>query len=691
MRRIDMNNFVELLQWRAQQQPKKLAYRFLEDGEIDVGGPTYSQLDQQVRAVAANLQQVLSAGDRVLLLYPAGLEFVVAFLGCLYAGVVAVPAYPPRRNQNLKRLQAILYDCQAGVVLTTASLREGILNQIANEEGTFPSFCLASDEIALDRADQWNPNHITGKTIAFLQYTSGSTGKPKGVKVNHRSLWYNQRMIEEGLGHGDHTVFVSWLPLFHDMGLVGNFLQSLYLGVPCTLMSPIAFLQKPFRWLEAISRYHATTSGGPNFAFDLCVKRATPKQLQCLDLSSWQVAFNGAEPVRALTLRQFAQTFAPCGFSWKAFYPCYGMAETTLFISGGSANAPPVIQPVQTSELSKNKVIPGIGISQPNYREIVGCGKPWLNEQVQVVNPETQRPCSPDEVGEIWVSGDHIADGYWGKPEETTLTFKAKLPGNSQQSFLRTGDLGFYRQGELFVTGRLKDVVIVRGQNHYPQDIELTVQGSHPALRSNSGAAFTVESDQDIEQLVIVQEVERTYLRKLPQAESKIIENICLAVFQEHELRVYGVQLLKPFSLPKTSSGKVQRYACRQAYLQGNLQQVASWQSLATYLSHSSTESFLPVESGGGKAATQAEITKWLATYLAHSLQTDPLQIEHNRAFAAYGLDSAVAVSMTYALGEWLGFDLEETLLWEYPTIAEVSDHLAAQNETVAHVGRQGG
>lgn len=683
-----MNNLVELLRWRANHQPKKLAYRFLEDGETDTGGLTYSQLDQQVRALAAKLQQILAVGDRALLLYPAGLEFVVAFLGCLYAGVIAVPAYPPRRNQNLNRLQSILHDCQAGVVLTTASLRKDILSQFAEEQTISASVCLASDEIALNGSDQWNPIQITAQTIAFLQYTSGSTGAPKGVRVTHHNLWYNQRMIAKGLEHGEHTVFVSWLPLFHDMGLVGNFLQSLYLGVPCTLMSPVAFLQKPFRWLQAVSRYRATTSGGPNFAFDLCVKRVTSEQLKELDLSSWQIAFNGAEPVQASTLRDFSQTFAPCGFRWEAFYPCYGMAETTLFVTGGLVKAPPVIQPVEAKELTANKVSPGLDATQPGYREIVGCGRLWLDEQVNIVDPETQAPCSPNEIGEIWIAGEHVADGYWGQPEESEATFKAKILGNLQQSFLRTGDLGFYRQGELFITGRLKDVVIVRGQNHYPQDIELTVQRSHPALRSNSGAAFSIDVERSGEQLVIVQEVERTYLRKLPQTEKEIIENICLAVSQEHELQVYSVQLLKPFSLPKTSSGKVQRYACRQAYLQGSTQQVASWHASATLSSLPSAERSLQVASGEGRGANQEEIAKWLANYLAHSLQTLPSHIDRNKAFASYGLDSAVAVSMTSDLSEWLGLELEAILLWEYPTIAEVSNYLATQTVAKVYAGR---
>jgi acyl-CoA synthetase (AMP-forming)/AMP-acid ligase II len=352
-------------------------------------------------------------------------------------------------------------------------------------------------------------------------------------------------MVEFAFGHTQKTIFVGWLPLFHDMGLIGNVLQPLYLGIPCIFMPPVAFLQKPIRWLQAISHYKATTSGGPNFAYDLCIKKVTPEQLASLDLSSWEVAFNGAETVRAETLERFAATFAPCGFRREAFYPCYGMAEATLLVSGGVATDPPVIQNFPAKALEQNRIVES-NSQQEDNRAIVGCGQTCLGQRIVIANPETLKQCAPDEVGEIWVSGSSVAQGYWNRPEQTEQTFHAYLVEDTGVSealgasgpFLRTGDLGFLQNGELFVTGRLKDVVIVRGRNHYPQDIELTAERSHPALASNAGAAFAVEIAGQ-EQLVVVQEVERTHVRKLNVSEVTLA--IRRAVAENHELEVYAV------------------------------------------------------------------------------------------------------------------------------------------------------
>ncbi len=673
-------NLVELLSWRAQHQPQQVAYRFLKNGEMEVASLTYGQLDHQARAVALQLLQQLQPGDRALLLYPAGLEFIVAFLGCLYAGIVAVPAYPPRRNQNRQRLQAILQDCQANVILTSAAQNQEIKTQLEEIESWTVPPLLISDLVNLNCGDQWQPLKITSETLAFLQYTSGSTGNPRGVMVTHGNLWQNQRMIQAGFGHGEQTTIVSWLPLFHDMGLVGNVLQPLYLGIPSILMPPAAFLQRPIRWLQAISHYRATTSGGPNFAYDLCLERIQPEQIRDLDLSCWQVAFNGAEPVRADTLQRFAQTFAPWGFRWQAFFPCYGLAETTLFVTGGPWQHPPLIQSLEGKGLELNQVILA-DPSQPETRQLVGCGQPWLETEVLIVDPETQRRCAPEEIGEIWVAGDQVAAGYWEQPEATASTFQARLRGSSKP-FLRTGDLGFLLQGQLFITGRCKDVLIIRGQNHYPQDIEFTVQHSHPALRMNSGAAFTVSEAGLPEQLVIVQEIERTALQQLPAEKQRIFEAICAAVSEEHELQVSAIRLLKPFALPKTSSGKVQRSACRLGYLQGDLQEVASWQR------SSGPVGLLPVPAASPEqpqTVTQKQIQTWLVQYLARNLQLDPADIDPEKAFAAYGLDSAVAVSMTTDLGDWLNLELEVMLFWEYPTITSVAQYLETACHSLLH------
>ncbi|MCU0532510.1 MAG: fatty acyl-AMP ligase [Hydrococcus sp. Prado102] len=569
----EFSTLVDLLRYRAQAQIDRRAYTFLQDGETEDASLTYQELDRRARAIAARLQSIVAPGDRALLLYPSGLEFISAFFGCLYAGVVAVPAYPPKRNQKMSRLQAIVADAQAKVALTTTSELTNIEPRIAENPELLALQWLATDAIASDLASDWQEPNLCGDDLAFLQYTSGSTGNPKGVIVTHSNLMHNEQAIEMSFGHSDKTVFVGWLPLFHDMGLIGNVLQPLYLGIPCILMPPVAFLQKPFRWLQAISRYRGTTSGGPNFAYDLCMRKITPEQKASLDLSSWEVAFNGSEPIRAETLEQFATAFESCGFQKEAFYPCYGMAEATLFITGGLKTDLPVVSAVAPTALEQNQVVASIA-KQENVRKIVGCGRTWLEHKIAIVEPESLTRCSGGQVGEIWVAGASVAGGYWQKSEQTEQTFNAYLADTKEGPYLRTGDLGFVQHGELFVTGRLKDVIIIRGRNHYPQDIEQTVEKSHPALRSGCGAAFSVE-DKGQERLVVVQEVERSFLRKLNV--NDVIGSIRQAVTQEHDLEVYAVLLLKPGSIPKTSSGKLRRYACRAGFLAGSLDVVEDW------------------------------------------------------------------------------------------------------------------
>ena len=443
------------------------------------------------------------------------------------------------------------------------------------EEVELTQLKLVATDIIEANPQEFVPQSVTSEDLAFLQYTSGSTGTPKGVMVTHGNIIHNQQLIHQAFGHSDKTIFVGWLPLFHDMGLIGNVLQPMYLGITSILMPPVAFLQKPIRWLKAISKYRATTSGGPNFAYDLCVKKVQLEQLANLDLSSWDLAFNGAEPLRAETLKQFGNKFADCGFNYSAFYPCYGMAETTLFITGGDKNQLPVIQRVKGRDLGQNLVVES-EISSSESQVFVGCGRPHIDTTVIIVNPESLTRCETGQVGEIWVSGASITSGYWNRSQATKETFQAYLKNTGEGTFLRTGDLGFLQDGELFVTGRIKDLIVIRGRNHYPQDVELTVQKSHSALRLDCGAAFSVEIEGE-EKLVVVQEVERNYRRQLNGDE--IVKAIRKAVSHEHQLQIYGIVLLKTASIPKTSSGKIQRHACRQFFLEGGFQTVATWRA----------------------------------------------------------------------------------------------------------------
>lgn len=587
-----MNNFssvVDLLRDRAESQPDQLAYRFLADGETESGTLTYQQLHQQALQIACYLQSFLSPGDRVLVVYPysAGLEFIAAFFGCLYAGVIAVTDNPPVSTQAIPKLQTRLESSQCRAILSTETLIQQIQTQFSVETRHGASLrWVATDTLfSQNLATQWKEPQINGDTIAFLQYTSGSTGTPKGVMVTHQNVIHNSDIIYNAFGHNPNSRGLIWLPLFHDMGLIGGVIQPLYGGFPVTLMSPISLVQKPFRWLEAISQYQATTSGGPNFAYDLVCRTATPEKLEKLDLSSWDIAFSGAEPVRLETLKRFAEIFGPSGFKPEAFYPCYGMAETTLFISGGNKHQTPHILSVDAVALEQNQVI-----IQPSTktRSLVSCGFPWLGDEVIIVDPEQLTRRDENQVGEILVSGKGVGLGYWGKPEDTETTFKVYVDG--QGPYLRTGDLGFLHEGELYITGRIKDMMILWGRNRYPQEIEATLDTCHPAIRPGHSAAFSIETEIG-EQLIIASEIERRYLRNLNVEE--VVNTIRQAVAEQNTVDVFAIVLLKTTTIPKTTSGKIQRRACRTKFLEGSLDIVGQWQfntesSQLTELAHRS-------------------------------------------------------------------------------------------------------
>jgi acyl-CoA synthetase (AMP-forming)/AMP-acid ligase II len=493
---LDAATLVELLRWRALRQPERCAYEFLtDDGEAEASPLTYAALDRRARAIGALLEQVEARGGRALLLYPTGPEFVAAFFGCLYGGVIAVPAYPPHRarlGRFTPRLRAIASDARPVIVLTTSPILSLVEHAFADLPELQAQRWRATDDVASDLAEGWRDPEVGPDTLALVQYTSGSTGMPKGVMLTHGNLLHNAAFIHSCFELTSDSRGVIWLPPYHDMGLVGGVLEPLYSGFPTTLMSPLAILQRPFRWLQAISRTRATVSGGPNFAYDLCVSKVSPEQRATLDLSSWEVAFNGAEPIRHETLDRFAAAFAPCGFRREAFYPCYGLAEATLMVSGGVKASAPILRTFQSAALEQNRMVE-VPAEHGAAQTLVGCGQGSSDQKIVIVNPESLSQCPPGQVGEIWVSGPSMARGYLNHPEETERTFLAFLPHTGEGPFLRTGDLGFVDGGELFITGRLKDLIIIRGINHYPQDIELTVERSHPALRPNAAAAFSVD------------------------------------------------------------------------------------------------------------------------------------------------------------------------------------------------------
>lgn len=580
------SNLVDLLRDRAEHKPDQLAYRFLADGETSQQTLTYLQLHQQAVQIASYLQSFLSPGDRVLVVYPysAGLEFIAAFFGCLYAGAIAVTDNPPVSPQAIVKLQTRLESSQCRAILSTKALIEQLKIQFSVEKeeetrrGTSLRWVATDDLLDQNLAIDWQKPPINGDTVAFLQYTSGSTGTPKGVIVTHGNVLHNSAIIYKAFGHHNHSKGLIWLPLFHDMGLIGGVVQPLYGSFPVTLMSPVALVQKPFRWLEAISEYQTTTSGGPNFAYDLVCRTATPEKLEQLDLSSWDVAFSGAEPVRWDTLKRFAEIFGPCGFKPEAFYPCYGMAETTLFISGGHKHQTPNILWVDPVALEHNQVIQTQETSLANNpqsrktRSLVSCGFPWLADEVMIVDPQELTPRDADQVGEILVSGKGVGLGYWDKPEDTETTFRVYVEGRGP--YLRTGDLGFLQDGELYITGRIKDMMILWGRNRYPQEIEATLDTCHPAIRAGHSAAFSVETELG-EQLIIAAEIERRYLRNLNVEE--VVNAIRQAIAEQNTVDVFAIVLLKTTTIPKTTSGKIQRRACRTKFLEGSLDSVGQW------------------------------------------------------------------------------------------------------------------
>lgn len=564
------SNLVELLQHRALHQGDDIGFRFLLDGERETLEWTYADVDRKARAIAASLQSMDLEGERALLLYPSGLDFVAAFFGCLYAGVTAVPAYPPRRNRNMARIDAIANDAEAKIALTTFDVLERVQTMISDTPSLQQIRWRATDQWDEELSDSWQRPEVHGETLAFLQYTSGSTGTPKGVMLSHANLMHNSAMISYAFEHTRSGSGCFWLPLYHDMGLIGGILQPLYMGKSNTLFSPTHFLQKPVRWLQMLSQTGCTISGGPNFAYDLCVEKVTAEQKTTLDLSRWALAFNGAEPVRADTIDRFSKAFAECGFRREAFYPCYGLAEATLIVTGGYKQSPAAIKSFQVEALEKNEVIetePGAEDS----RELVGSGGNLLDQQIVIADPETFASLGDNRVGEIWVSGPSVAGGYWKRDDLTKETFQARLD-DGRGPFLRTGDLGFLRGGELFVTGRLKDLLIFRGVNHYPQDIEHTAQSAHEGVAHCQGAAVIV-GEEGNEQLVLVQETVRRRDLDFPS----IIEAIRKKVSSTHELPVAAIVLIKTRSIPKTSSGKIQRHACRDGYLAGTLAAQATW------------------------------------------------------------------------------------------------------------------
>jgi acyl-CoA synthetase (AMP-forming)/AMP-acid ligase II/acyl carrier protein len=662
--RIDLavgpKTLVELLRWRAEQQSGKVAYTYLLDGESQEVTLTYGELDLQAQAIAEALLDQGLRGQRALLLYPPGIDFIAGFFGCLYAGMIAIPAYPPdpaRLKRTLNRLAVIAADAETKVALTTQAVLSRLEEMFAQAPMLEPLAWVASDTAGRRSVDRRLDFDASGDDIAFLQYTSGSTGKPKGVMLTHSNLIHNASIIRTFFEHGSEDKYVSWLPTFHDMGFMSGVLQPLYSGIPAVLLSPVAFLQSPFRWLKAITRYKATTSGGPNFAYDLCVRKISEQERMSIDLSSWTIAFNGAEPVRGETLDRFARTFEPCGFRREALYPCYGLAEATLLVAGGRKGERTIVKSFDTSTVAKGQVAEEKSSGQSPHL-LASCGRASQDQRLVIVHPDTARECSPGEVGEVWVCGPSVGQGYWKKPAETEQTFRAYIADTGEGPFLRTGDLGFIRDDELFIAGRLKDLIIIRGGNHYPQDIELTVEQSHSALRPGCGAAFSVEIGGE-ERLVVVQEVDD----RKPLDMDEIIRAIRQSVAESHELQLYAAILIRPGTISKTSSGKIQRSACRKEFLEDKLDQLHR-SILEDCYSSPPVESFIRKALLAIDSKLRPPVAEsYILDQIVRVLRLSPSQVLPDQPLSALGLDSLMAIELKSQIEAQLGISISVSKL----------------------------
>lgn len=682
-------NLVDSLRYWTEQTPESTAFYF-SDGEAEEIRLSYEALDRRARAIGSHLVANGLRGERILLLYPPGLDFVSGFMGCLYAGATAIPAYPPRRNRYMSRIDAISDDAQAKAALTVADVGDRVQSLLKEAPSLQAAMWIATDQIPDSAADSWEPPTFEDSSLAVLQYTSGSTGNPKGVMLSHSNLIHNCRLIVGSFEANSNTVGLSWLPTYHDMGLVGGVLMPLFIGRPNVLISPMSFLQKPVRWLRGITKYNVTISGGPNFAYDLCVDKITDEELEGLDLSSWLVAFNGAEPIRSTTLNAFIARFASVGFRSEAYYPCYGMAETTLIVTGSYRQEPPIIRAFDGKALDEHRVVPA-AVDEEGARELVGCGHVLPDEEVIIVDPESRKRLPEHQVGEVWVRSQSVGQGYWNKPEITNETFRATT-SRGDTGYLRTGDLGFMDDGELFVTGRLKDLIIVRGVNRYPQDIEQTVERTDPRLQAGAAAAFAVDLNGR-ECLIVMAEVERARHKDW----SKVIQAIRGSVTREHELPPDVITLVRFGSMPKTSSGKIQRHACRAAFLEDSLPVIARWTAWSGGEEGADQDSIVVESSatttaslGGSRAslaALQTEVNPLVAEVVMHHVReiakerAKGMTLESN--IVEMGMDSLERLQIAHALEEAFGGRFPEDVLSEIETCREVT--LAVQT----HIGTE--
>jgi len=677
------SNLIELLEHQVRSNGSKTCFTLLADGSDAAEVISYAQLSARARAIAVELRALSDPGDRAMLLMPNGIDYIVGFFGCIYAGLIAVTAYAPQqRRRDWGRLSSILTDSSAVVVLCSAGHEGQVDSWLLDGDKSCRQFVVGEENVT--SADQWVMPNINADSVAYLQYSSGSTGSPKGVMLGHGNLIHNTALIVQEFSLTETSNVVTWLPMYHDMGFVGGVLAPMCAGTSVWLLLPPVVLQAPFLWLKAISDYKAVMSGGPNFIYEHCVARVSEEQKQELDLSHWRFAANGAEPIHAATLEKFNQSFAECGLSEDAIKPSYGMAETCLFVTATAYDKPYRSVLLDKLELQKGKVV---SLKERNSSEqglldgavkVPSSGR--LNDQMAIciVDTESKQLLADDRVGEVWIRGDSVAQGYWNKPDVSAEVFNneilfdqqvIKATGCQKEGYLRTGDFGFVLDGWLYVSGRAKEVVIVNGRNHYPQDIEASVQAVDKDLAPHGGAVFETTNHK----VVVVQEVTRQGMRR--KDFEQIILSVRQAVAEVHEISLSAVVLIKPVSLAKTTSGKIQRLKTRDLYEHGALNSVAQWQmdsEAGTAIKEQ--ESHEPEL----KSGDEESICHWMCYWIAQRLQVSIDDVNPEKKLAGTGLDSVDSMTLTHELSQRLNLDLSAELIWQYPTTKKLSAYLAS-------------
>lgn len=673
-------NLVEMASVQAARRGDSELTTFLDEGGAPEGTLTFAGLDRAARNIAAHLAEKGLANKNLMLLYTPGLDYIKAFFGCLYAGSVPVPAYPPMGARDIDRLKRIVLDCDAAAILSSSMLRPMIEAWISNPSNGITIPCVPTDAAADIEAAGYVAADLDPDAIAFLQYTSGSTGHPKGVMVSHRNLLENFQQIVWTFAHtsdidtvAQHYKTVIWLPPFHDMGLIGGVLTPVYAGARVTLMSPLTFLKNPFVWLKAITDGGAKVSGGPNFSYQYCARKVTDEQLAQLDLSTWQVAFNGAEAIQVDALNAFSERFAPAGFDRRAFLPCYGLAEATLFVAGSPAGRGPLVRDAALTGLARGEFVALESGAPEETTALVSSGVIAEGADVRIVDPGSHEECADGKVGEIWVNSPSVAQGYWNKPSFSDSVFRATIKGRGDTPYMRTGDLGFMFEQELFVTGRIKEMIIVAGRNHYPQDIEFSLQSCNPVFRKGCGAAFAV-ADHGKEQLVVMQELSNTQLQ--PSDYQQLALQAARAIGFRHGISPRALVFIAPGNLPKTSSGKIQRTEARKIYEAGNITTLYTWDNVAGQLVKPRTSVEQPQHMF---TDWQSELYVQMQTWVSDKLNIEAHHVDLDVTFSELGVDSIEAIELVDRLQDTIQRTIPATELMRYPTVKSLIEHFATE------------